>query len=126
VTSTLVLEGEGRVGEYVGGYDDWLRQRTPEPPESLQKPTAKPEKQRPQRESRQKLSYKQHRELEDLPHLIESLEAEQGRLYQALSDPSFYQQAGTEIAGAKSRLEALEQELAAAYLRWETLEALKG
>ena len=126
VTSTLVLEGEGRVGEYAGGYDDWLCQRRPDPPAEMEKPATRSEKQRPRRERRETLSYKEQRELEALPQQIESLEAEQTKLYQALSDPAFYQQGGAEIAGARARLESLEQELAEAYQRWENLEALNG
>jgi len=125
VTSTLVLEGQGRIGEYVGGYDDWLRQR------KLPEPTIKAEKARagrpkPARERRQALSFKQQRELEALPQKIEALETEQKNLYQAMSDPSFYQQAGDEIASSKARLEALEQEIETACLRWEELESLNG
>jgi ABC transport system ATP-binding/permease protein len=70
------------------------------------------------------LSYKEQRELEALPPAIESLEAEQARLYAALSDPSFYQRAGAEIAQAKARLTSLERELEEAYARWERLDAL--
>jgi len=125
VTSTLVLEGQGRVGEYVGGYDDWLRQRRlPEPPVKTEK--AKTERAKPVRERPQTLSFKQQRELEALPKRIEALETEQKNLYQILSDPLFYQQAGDEIAGAKTRLEVLEQEIEAACLRWEELESLNG
>ena len=124
VTSTLVFEGEGRVGEYVGGYDDWLRQRRPDTPAGMAKTAVKKATQRPQRERPQTLSYKEQRELEALPPQIEALEAEQASLYAALSDPSFYQQGGAEIAGAKTRLESLERELDEAYQRWEALEAL--
>lgn len=125
VTSTLVFEGQGHIGEYVGGYDDWLRQRRlPEPPIKAEK--IKAERPKPARERRQTLSFKQQRELEALPHQIEALEAEQKNLYQAMSDPSFYQQTGDEIAGAKVRLEVLEQEIEIACLRWEELESLNG
>jgi ATP-binding cassette subfamily F protein uup len=124
VTSTLVLEDEGRVGEYVGGYDDWLRQRTPEPATRAAKAVARPIKPRPVRERRPTLSFKEQRELECLPPHIESLEAERTVLYRNLSDPSFYRQAGAEIAASKARLESLEQELDEAYQRWEALEAL--
>ena len=121
VTSTLVFEGEGRVGEYVGGYDDWLRQRPPASPEKAEKTAARSEKPRPVRERRPTLSFKEQRELEALPPLIESLEAEQAELVQTLSDPSFYRQGGAGVAGAKARLESLAQELEEAYQRWETL-----
>jgi ATP-binding cassette subfamily F protein uup len=125
VTSTLVLEGQGRIGEYVGGYDDWLRQRKlSEPPIKAEK--ARAGRPKPARERRQALSFKQQRELEALPQQIEALETEQKNLYQVMSDPSFYQQAGDEIASAKARLEALEQEIETACLRWEELESLNG
>ena len=125
VTSTLVLEGEGRVGEYVGGYDDWLRQKS-ENSVRQEKISKKPQRPRPNREPRQTLSFKEKRELEDLPERIETLEAEQEELYRAMSGPSFYQQAGPEIADAKTRLKSIEQELEEAYQRWEALEALNG
>ncbi len=123
VTSILAVEDGGRVGEYVGGYDDWLRQRrVPEPPAKVEKPAA--EKKRPPREPRRTLSFKENRELEALPERIESLEAEQAELYNKMADPDFYRGDGADIAAAKSRLEALEKELDEAYLRWEALEAL--
>jgi ABC transport system ATP-binding/permease protein len=127
VTSTLVLEGEGRVGEYAGGYDDWLLQR---PGTSIrqEKTSKKSERPRPRRESPRTLSFREKRELESLPEHIEALEAERERLYQEMSNPSFYQQqqTGAEIAGAKARLKEIEQELNEAYQRWEVLEALNG
>jgi ATP-binding cassette subfamily F protein uup len=126
VTSTLVLEGEGRVGEYVGGYDDWLRRRRPVAPVDTGKIATRTVTQRPRPERRQSLSYKEQRELEALPPLIETLEAEQAKLYASLSDPSFYQRRGAEIAGAKVRLESLERELDDAYRRWEALEERSG
>jgi ABC transport system ATP-binding/permease protein len=126
VTSTLVLEGEGRVGEYVGGYDDWLCQRRPVAPVVTGKTATKTATLRPRPERRQSLSYKEQRELEALPPHIETLEAEQAKWYASLSDPSFYQRPGAEIAGAKARLESLERELEDAYRRWEALEGLNG
>ena len=59
-----------------------------------------------------------------LPKRIEKLEAEQKKLFTAMSDPSFYQKEGSEIADAKARLESLEKELSEAYIRWEALEDL--
>ncbi len=126
VTSTLVLEGDGRVGEFVGGYDDWLRQQSTAAVSKDDRRVSRPEKQKPQRQARQTLSYKERRELEALPQQIEDLEAEQASLYHAMANPQFYQQAGHEIAKAKARLESLETELNAAYQRWEALEALNG
>jgi len=122
VTSTLVFEGEGRVKEYFGGYDDWLRQK---PSEAATAPPEQPkaERTRPKSDQPRKLSYKEQRELEELPQRIETLEAEQAELHQKLADPAFYRQTGTEIGKVTSRLEEVEQEVRAAYARWEALEA---
>ncbi len=121
VTSTLVLEGEGRVGDYVGGYSDWLRQRSTA---VVEKPAAAPAPAKEKPRSRPaKLGFKEKRELEALPGQIEALEAEQEALHGRLADPAFYQEPAEVIATAKSRLESLESELAAAYARWESLEA---
>ncbi len=126
VTSTLVLEGGGRVGEYVGGYDDWVRQRGSDSPVNAAKPSVASEKQRPKRKPGQTISYKEQRELEDLPGVIELLEAEQNELYRSMSDPEFYRNNGPEIAGIKARLKAIEQQLDETYRRWEVLDMKAG
>jgi len=132
VTSTLVFEGGGRIGEYVGGYTDWLRQRAassaPNKAEMAARPkTASPvpppKAHSPDKKLR-KLSYKEQRELEVLPGKIEALEAEQSRLQAAVSDPKFYQQPADKISAALARLESVTGELAACYTRWELLESL--
>ena len=125
VTSTLVFEGNGRVVEYAGGYDDWLSQRQPQQA-SPTKPVKEPAKARekPRAAGPRKLSFKEKKELEELPGRIEVLEAEQQGLYARLADPAFYQQGAGEAGAAKSRLEELDSLLAAAYARWEELEAL--
>jgi ABC transport system ATP-binding/permease protein len=120
VTSTLVFEGEGRVKEYVGGYDDWIRQKPNDPaPSAAERP--KTDRDRPRPEQPRKLSYKDQRELDELPQRIEMLEAEQAQLHQKLAEPTFYRQAGPEISKVTSRLQEIEQEVQAAYARWETL-----
>jgi ATP-binding cassette subfamily F protein uup len=124
VTSTIVFEGEAQANEYVGGYDDWLRQRKPDIPAKPDKSPLKKEKPRSQKNQPRKLGYKEQRELENLPQHIESLEAEQQKLYQMMANPEFYQNDSEEIAKAKARLESLEHELETAYQRWETLESL--
>ncbi len=130
VTSTLVFEGEGRVREYVGGYDDWVRQRPaavlPAAAERPPRPAAQPRPSPDTRSAPAKLSYKNQRELAALPAQIEALEAEQADLHARMADPAFYQQAGGGIAVARERLAALETELEAAYARWEALEELKS
>ncbi|CAG0909687.1 unnamed protein product, partial [Cyprideis torosa] len=95
VTSTLAFEGDGVVKDYVGGYDDWLRQRSSAKKE---KPTEKPAvsaKAAPTTPApkQKKLSYKDQRELDELPALIESLENEQTALETQLADPALYEDA---------------------------------
>ncbi len=128
VTSTLVIEGEGRVNEYVGGYDDWLRQsrRKIEPPDVPVKIEERTEAPRPQPVKPRKLSFKEQKELDALPKRIEELDAEQQQITAIMADPAFYRESGKKTAEAKARLEAVEHELAAAYKRWDELEALKG
>jgi ATP-binding cassette subfamily F protein uup len=128
VTSTLVLEGEGRVSEYVGGYDDWLlqsRRRTAETA-AFEKTEGKKEPARPQQEKPRKLTFKEQKELETLPKRIEELESEQHKIQKDLVDPAFYRESGNKVANYKARLEVLEKELAEVYKRWEELDALKG
>ena len=126
VTSTLALEPDGRVKESDGGYDDYLRQR-PGPAPAEPKPalapakTASPTPERPRR-----LSFKERRELDELPKRIEALEAARQELHETMADPAFYRRDGGEIAQAKARLASLEQELAQAFERWEALEGLAG
>jgi ATP-binding cassette subfamily F protein uup len=131
VTSTLVFEENGRITEYAGGYDDWLGQR---PQASERKmpvheggrekaPTGKlrTQKQRPR-----KLTFKEARELEELPRRIEELDAEQKILYARMADPEFYREAGEEVGSAKERLDELEQALEETYARWQELESIRA
>lgn len=126
VTSTIVFEGDGRLQEYVGGYDDWLRQSRP-PMETAKPTTAKERVQRREKspKEKQKLSYKESRELESLPQAIEAMEEEKGRLISIINSPEFYASydAG-KLREANDRLEALEKTLDEAYLRWDELETL--
>lgn len=127
VTSTLVFEGGGRVREYVGGYDDWLRQRPATVPTTESPKPGKPAQPKPPPAGRRtpgKLSYKDRRELESLPSQIESLEEEQERLHASMADSSFYRKGGEAISEAKDRLAAVEAQLEEAYGRWEALEEL--
>ena len=125
VTSTIVFEGKGRLHEYVGGYDDWLRQRTePSGPLKTAPGEQKQKKGKPPRE-RQKLSYKETRELETLPLKIEALEEEKQRLLETLNSPVLYvNRNANEINRANDRLKALEDELEKAYGCWGELESL--
>ncbi len=123
VTSTLVLEGEGRVGEYAGGYTDWLRQR-PEPvaePAPRAKPAAAAPA--PRAERKRKLTFKETHELAALPDRIDALEGERSRLYTSFADPALLRD-GAAAAAATARLAELDAEIAAAMARWEALEAI--
>ncbi len=125
VTSTLVFEGQGRVKEYAGGYDDWLTQR-PEPEPRAEQPTRKPAaKAKPspsKADQPRKLTYKEQLELKDLPGQIEQLEAQQTELHATMADPAFYQQDGPAIAETTAKLKTLEAALQQTYARWEELE----
>jgi ATP-binding cassette subfamily F protein uup len=124
VTSTLIFSGEGKIEEYVGGYDDWLRQREIPQTPADEKPQIKPPvKIRP---AALKITFKEERELEALPEKIKDLEKEQKTIYHSLADPAFYRSGNDKVSNANSRLQALEKELIAAYLRWEHLEERKG
>jgi ATP-binding cassette subfamily F protein uup len=125
VTSTIVFEGDDRLIEYVGGYDDWLSQRTVQTGPAQEAPkNEKQKKQRPAR-AKTKLSYKELRELEELPFRIETMEEEKKRLTDILGDPGFHVSNDHKtIIETNDELEALEKELDEAFKRWEELEDL--
>lgn len=126
VTSTLVLEGRGRVSEYVGGYDDWLSQRPQAADEKAKNGgNATKAKPRPKPDKPRKLGFNEKRELAGLPEKIETLEAEQADLQNRMADPEFYK-AGKQIGLARDRLAQLETELETVYARWQELEELEG
>jgi len=135
VTSTLVFEGDGRIGEYVGGYSDWVREKekraAAEKAREAQKAAADqasargPGSAAPATGKGRKLSNKEQKELAELPARIEALEKEQAELTTKLADPVFYKTAGAKFAEVKARLDTIEAEHAKAFARWEELEALK-
>ncbi|MDO6563475.1 ATP-binding cassette domain-containing protein [Amphritea sp. 1_MG-2023] len=126
VTSTLVFEGEGKVQEYVGGYEDWLRQRAQN---AVVKPVAKavpvaaePVKAMP---AKKKLSYKLQRELDLLPAQLEALEADIERLHSETSAADFYSGDHTDVADKLAALQAKEAELETLMDRWVEIEAMQ-
>ena len=131
VTSTIVFEGNAVVKEYVGGYDDWLRQRAQAPkpaqtasprapaPGASSAPTPSPAPSK-----RVKISFRDKREMESLPQAIELLEKEQEQLTQAMGDPLLYKKDKAEILAVNQRREAVSKLLAEAYTRWEELEQI--
>ncbi len=129
VSSTMVFEGGGRLAEYVGGYDDWLCQRAPVMVKPGKAKEAAKQKHknpiRPGQPARPRvLSFREKKELEELPAFIESLESERTLLYEALADPEFYRQDGSRMPAAKARIQELENEITGGYQRWELLESL--
>jgi ATP-binding cassette subfamily F protein uup len=132
VTSTLVFEDGGHVQEYVGGYEDWLRQRKKAEVGSLKAEVGsskseaggrKPRRERPTPERGQKLSYMEQRELDGLPARIEALETEQRALHERTGGSEFYKESPDAIRRALARVDAVEAELVEAYARWHELES---
>jgi ATP-binding cassette subfamily F protein uup len=124
VTSTLVLEGDGKLGEYVGGYTDWLRQRpVPVVVEKTPVVAATPvPTTTPVAASKRKLGYKETRELEQLPAKIEALEVDVAARTEAMNDAAFYQQDNAAILAANQKLSDVQAQLDAAYARWGELD----
>jgi len=134
VTSTLVFEGSGRVVEYPGGYEDWLRQRpkidsasaparrtagTP----ALQQDAVQNAIQNTVQSRPRKLSYKEQQEFEQLPARIEALESEQQQLQSVVAGPLFYTQPAGEIIRILARLEELDELLLECYVRWDAFDS---
>ena len=125
VTSTIVLEGDGRLQEYVGGYDDWLRQRGADTGQSKAAPKDKTAKQEKRHREKSKLSFKEIRELEALPQQIHVLEVQKTELIRILNSAEFYKNNSTaQVQAVNQQLEDLESKLADAYRRWDELETL--
>jgi len=126
VTSTIVLEGNGAVREYPGGYDDWLRQRSAPaaPVQARTRPAAAAPPAKKAAPAR-KLTYNEERELAALPAALEALEAEREELYRQMADPALHRTEPAAIAAAKARTVALGEAIDAAYQRWEQLEQNK-
>lgn len=128
VTSTWAFEGNGQVREYVGGYEDWLRQRpvagsvTPEAKSPVAAPAAaSATSAEPVTAPKRKLSYKEQRELEAIPAQISALEKEQATLQTLLNDADFYVRAPQDATAAAGRLAVIDDELLGLLDRWETL-----
>jgi ATP-binding cassette subfamily F protein uup len=125
VTSTLALEGDGQLGDYVGGYTDWLRQRPPPaaaPANGKAAPKPVAPAVPPPPAAKKKLSFKDQRELELLPAKIEQLETDIAARSAAMQDPAFYRQDAAAQQRANADLAAQQAELDAAYARWEALD----
>jgi ATP-binding cassette subfamily F protein uup len=132
-TSLLVFEGDGRISEYIGGYDDWQKERVRRANAGLAASPRGGEKRGEgaspttgkadaAAKKARKLNNKERAELDALPRKIEALEAEQTVLTAKLADPHFFKKPATEVTQATVRLHEIEAELARAYSRWSELE----
>jgi ATP-binding cassette subfamily F protein uup len=131
VTSTIVFEGHGEVNEYIGGYEDWLRQTRPPATESQRIRKSKPAKpgKKPGKipaKNTNKLSYAERQELAKLPAKLEKLEKQQKRLHDHMAQAGFYQQDKAKITQVQQQLAEFDAELEAVFMRWEELEEKAG
>ena len=134
VTSTLVFEGDGKVQEYVGGYEDWLRQR-PTPPGATKdlSGVAKQSSGVTRQSSgaakdlskKAKRSFKEEREYKELPARIAALEAELKTLHGEVAHQDFYKKGAGAIKDTLARIEAIDRELFDATGRWDVLDSLQ-
>jgi ATP-binding cassette subfamily F protein uup len=124
VTSTLIFEGNGKIAEYIGGYQDWLRQKKSADAKKIsvkQNENISAIKIEKSNEAK-KLSFKEQKELTDLPKMIESLEENQKALQALVSTSDFYQKDSAFITETLEKLKKTEEEIGAALARWEFLE----
>ena len=128
VTQVIAYEGDGRWGEYAGGYADWMRVKAAGRADAALAKTVRSESsgeavKPPEPKRAAKLSFNDKRELEALPQRISALETEQAGLHARLADPALYQGPPEEVTSLKTRLDALEVELEDAMSRWVDLES---
>ena len=130
-TNTLVFEGDGQITSYVGGYSDWLLQRPEENQNNgglanIKKKAAGtfPDNTQKKAKKTKRLSYKEQRELDELPKQLEALEKEFEECQQKISEPEFYKQSQDKIQRTQEQFKRLETEISNCYTRWEQLEAL--
>jgi ATP-binding cassette subfamily F protein uup len=124
-TNVLVFEGNGRVAEYTGGYQDWLRQRDAAPAPAPEKPSAAapPTPATPPASGKKpKFLNREQRELDELPAQIDQWEAEKSALNDRLWQPDLYQKTPELAPQLKQDLAALEKKIESAYTRWQQLE----
>ena len=126
MTSTFVFEGDGRIEEYLGGHEDWQRERARTV--AAVPPAVTPPREREPRSAEpvsggKKLSYRERLELESLPARIETLEAERARLDATIAGAEFYKESPSAINGVLERAEAVRAELDVLYRRWDELDS---
>ena len=126
VTSTLVFEGDSQVNEYVGGYDDWIKQsknKIRKQGDKVKIAVADGQAATPEKAVKpKKLSYKNQRELDELPAQIERFEGDVEKLQNVMAGDEFYKQEKEDIVKIQKQLEEAQAGLEHCYTRWETLE----
>lgn len=120
VTSTLVFEKSGQLMEYVGGYDDWLAQRPKTNADTTEETVTKTKGEN--LKTNKKITFKEKKELEELPNVIEQLENRQDEINTKLSDPQFYKEEPETVISFNQELLEIEAKLSESYRRWEELE----
>jgi ATP-binding cassette subfamily F protein uup len=125
VTSLLVLEGDGRVQDFVGGYSDWAQWRAARDAARDAKSAATSLRDAPTAAApaKRRLSYKEQRELDALPAQLELLEVERAGLQARIAEPQFYSREHTAVAATLQALSELETRIEAAFSRWGELES---
>ena len=126
VTQSIAYEGAGRWKEYAGGYSDWKRASAAKPEPSSPKDAPPARKRAPTTEKPAKLGYKEARELEELPALIDAIERDQKELARQVADPATYQDRTIDVKALNARHAANEAELERLLTRWEALEAKRS
>ncbi len=132
VTSVFVLDGSGKVEEFVGGYSDWQSQKqsttkteqAKKTQDSKRKPDLSVENPNiPKNPVKKKLSFKEQQELSNLPELIAQLEAKQAELTQKINDADFYKNDQTVISNTLTELQTTDAQLGQVFQRWDELES---
>jgi ATP-binding cassette subfamily F protein uup len=130
VTQVIAFEGNGKLCEYIGGYEDWIRAKQFEDNIGQQKILSKQSETSPTSSSKaprsprvKKLSYQEARELETLPSKIDVLEQEQANITLRLSQPAIYRDYPDEAKALQTRITVIEKELIDCFARWEELES---
>lgn len=119
VTRTLAFEGNGKVGEYVGGYQDWLAQA----PKIIAPKQKNVSPAKTEAAKKPRLDVKEKKELAGLVLKVEKLEKQQLDLFTQMTEPGFYEQPADKISQVTDKLKIVEKEIAQAYARWDALES---
>ena len=122
VTNVLVFEGEGRIAEYTGGYEDWIQSRLKKPAAAPVLEIVTPAKPMPASGKKAKFLNREQRELDELPGLVDKWEAEKANLNERLWNPEVYQKTPGNVPKLKEELASLEEKIKAGYARWQELE----